>query len=882
MLTRRLALATLTSLLIVPGLPALAAAPERPARDVLSQTYATFRQQAVRHVAYDLRFRFDADKDTYTGEATVRFERQPSADDLTLDYVGRSVRSLTVNGKELPVDYNGAYITLPAKHLKPQNQVTITFAAAYDTTSDGMIRFIDPVDGKVYLYTNFEPFGAHRFFPCFDQPDIKARYAVAVDTPARWTVISNMPPSSSQTKDDRKQTAFPATPPLSPYLFALHAGDYVGWHDKAGQTPMSIYARASLARHVDAGTIFDITRKGLSWFGDYFALAYPFPKYDHVFVPEFAPGAMENPGAVTMNERMIYREQVTDAVRLRRDNTILHEMAHMWFGDLVTMRWWNDLWLNESFATYMASLANENLPRYGDAWLNFQNRKMGTYLIDEQITTHPIEAHIPDTDAASENFDAITYGKGAASIKQLAYTLGPTAFRDGVRRYFQQHAWGNTTLADFMAALQTQTRQDLTGWTRAWIQTAGLNAVEPVWQCRDGRITSFSLNQTAVSGDRLMRPHRTEVGFFGPDAKGNLVLQSKHAVGYAAAAQSVPELIGKACPTFVYVNVGDQDYAKVLLDPQSLTTVKRDLYRIQDPLVRHQVWASLWLMVRDQKLDVPAYLDLLAAQLPRETDPAVVETQLDRLATAYLSYLDKADRQSLAQTIEGFVWKQVQAQSPGSDGQLLWAKTAVQISRTPEGMAKLVAWLDGKASTAGLTVNRDLRWSILKVLATAGWADIDERLTAEKRRDPSDAGAREWEQAMANRPNAAYKAALWNRFLTDTTSSIIHLRSAMDGFHEPGQEALTKPYAEKFFAVAPAIYRDRDINFAGTFAKRLFPPMSSPAALAVAERFLQRQDLTPELRKLTLERIEAAKRRQQILATSRQALAARSQPASNR
>jgi aminopeptidase N len=870
---RRLALSV--AMAALPVLPAMAAV-KRPAEDLLTQVEAMARSQRVANVHYDLQFTFLPDSDHYTGRVVLTFDHQGPREDLTLDYAGETIESITVNGQPAAKAHPHGYLHLPGKLLLRQNTVTISFRSAFDKDGSGIMRFVDPADRKTYIHTDFEPYGAHHLFPCFDQPDLKARYRTQVTAPADWVVIGNVAPAGSQVQGKTRMTTFPQTPPISTYLYALHTGQYHSWHDKAGNVPLNLYARASLAKYVDAENLFTITKQGLDFYNRYFDYPYPFGKYDQVFCPELAEGAMENPGAVTIREDAIYRHQVTDSERFDRDDTVVHEMAHMWFGDLVTMRWWNDLWLNESFASYMAALCKASVPpRYGDSWSMFFKLKEWAYDTDEKVTTHPIEARIPDTNAALENFDGITYGKGASVMKQLAHYIGADPFRDGVRTYFKRHAWGNTTLPDFMGALQQHSKHDLKAWTKSWLQTSGLNEISPEIVSKDGKIQSLTIMQASSSGEAVQRPHRTELGIFGQDADGKLRLQRTVPVGYAGAASPVNALQGESVPPLLYANINDQDYAKVRLNGESLRTVEEKLGSIEPPFVRQQIWSSLWSMVRDNRLDVTRFVDLLERHLPGEPDALVVESQLRRLALTFNQYLDPHARKVFGPELEAFAWAQLQRQASGSDAQLLWASTLLQITRTPAGLDRLADLLDGRIEVAGLDVNQDMRWQIIQQLTAAGHAKAEAFFAAEKTRDASDRGLKAIERVLAARPEATTKAKAWERLLKDRKATLAQMEAVMDGFWDLDQEELLEPYVAQFFKAVPQVYRERGTAFGGSFFKRLYPPMAGGHITEATRQLLVRQDLSPELRRKLQETLQEQERRLKLQDAAAKTLALR-------
>ncbi len=483
-----------------------------PRADVLTREEAVARGARVGRVAYALELDLVAGSPTYRGAARLGFAvREPG--DLFLDFRGGSVDRLVVNGREVTPERPGHRILLPAGVLRPTTEVEVAWESEYDRGGDGFHHFVDPEDGAEYAYSNFEPFEAHRLFPCFDQPDVKGTYDVVVRAPADWAVIANGPPAAAATlPDGRREHRFAPTPPISSYLAAVIAGPYVGVRSQHRGTPLGLWTRRSLARFLDPDELFEVTRQGIDFYAALFDQPFPFAKFDQVFVPEFNSGAMENVGAVTFNETYVFRDPPTETQRLGRAETVLHELAHMWFGDLATMRWWDDLWLNESFATYASNLALAEATRFDGAWRSFHaDMKRWGYQADARTTTHPISGVVPDTDATFYNFDGITYGKGAAVIKQLVAEIGRDAFRDGLRTYFRRHAWENATLADFLAALEVGAGRSLRDWSRRWLETASLNTIEARWTVADGRLERLELSQEAPEDHPTLRPHALEV-----------------------------------------------------------------------------------------------------------------------------------------------------------------------------------------------------------------------------------------------------------------------------------------------------------------------------------------------------------------------------------
>ena len=586
----------------------------------LQQSEAEQRSAVISSAEYDIALSLRAGAPDYEGDVTIRFGHADPSAGVFLDFTGEEISRLEINDHEVAeAEWSSHRLHLDGALLREQNVVRVVYRNKYDHAGVGLHQFIDPEDNKEYLYTQFEPFENHRLVPCLDQPDIKAVYRLRVAAPAAWSVVTNYPETARGAADDgRVAREFATTASFSPYLFALVAGPFHVFEDRHGEIPLAIYCRESLAQHMDPDEFFEVTKQGLDFFAEYFDFPYPFTKYDQLFCPEFNFGAMENVGAITFSERMIFRDPPTELQRLNRAEVILHEMAHMWFGDLVTMRWWNDLWLNESFATYMSYLALEQATRFSaGAWPAFNSRmKAWAYAQDQLVTTHPIAGEVPDTDATFLNFDGITYGKGASVLKQLVAAIGPEGFRAGVQQYFKSYAWGNTTLAQFLGSLGDATGRDLSDWSRLWLETESLNTLAPVWSEEGGSITSVRVEQSAPAEHPTLRPHRIELALFDAAADGAPTLRETVPLDVDGPSTVVESLIGVDAPSAIFPNYGDHGFAKLTLDDRTLSFVQERLERFDDPFMRLQLWHTLWDMVRDQKLRSQDYLALLIAKLP--------------------------------------------------------------------------------------------------------------------------------------------------------------------------------------------------------------------------------------------------------------------------
>ena len=810
----------------------------RPVQKGLTQVEAEKRAALVKNVSYELSLSLDGEKPEFSGRQILRFTLAAAAEDLTVDFEGGKVAGLTVNGTPAAAPAPGFFFQLPKALLRAgENVVSVDFTHPYSSDGDGLYRFKDPQDGRVYLYTNFEPYDANKMFPCFDQPDLKASYKLVVEAPSDWTVVSTSMEEKVAASGVRKTWTFPQTPKISAYVFAVHAGPYHVWTSAAGRVPLRLFARESLAKYVLVDEWFEITKQGLAFFDDYFALPYPFKKYDQLIVPDFNSGAMENAGAVTFSERYIHRSTPTLDNREALATTVLHEMAHMWFGDLVTMKWWNGLWLNESFATYMASLSMSRATRYRRAWMTFFTRyKNWGYEADQRETTHPIEGAVADTEQASANFDGITYGKGASVLKQLAFFIGPDKFRDGVRAYLKEHAYGNAEEKDFFGALAKASGGGLDKWVRSWLETAGVNVVKADYACSAGTVSSFALVQSSGNGE--LRDHRASVMLYDQGQDGALVPGKDVSVAYSGARTEVFALIGRPCPALVYPNHGDEDYVKVELDARSLATFVAGPSKILDPLSRLMLWNTLWEMTRDAKWPVTEYADLALSFIGGETDFKIanfVHGTLHGRSHSVLSYLPKPDYLRF----EEFFWSNALKAAPGDDFQKLWFDGFVKTASSVAGAVRLRGLLNGTDSLAGMNVDQDRRWSIIMRLAELGAADREELIASELKRDPSDKGVKSAITARAAAPDYANKQAWFDKIVDlESKTSLGELRAAMASFFPRTQMELRARFVEPFFRTLPKLIARKDGAFLDHYTRVMIPVLGTPGSAAAFGDFL--------------------------------------------
>ncbi|MUK01059.1 aminopeptidase N [Vibrio cholerae] len=781
----------------------------------------------------------DAADTTYRSTTTVRFScREPGASTF-LDFIG-DVTSVQLNGRTLdPVaTRDGARILL--EDLSDTNTVTVDGRARYSTSGEGLHRFVDPVDGETYLYTQYEPADARRVFANFEQPDLKAGFSFTVIAPPGWLVASNgaeagIDPAPGAVNGSLRWT-FEPTRRISTYITTILAGPYHretdSWAGQAGtpgeglEVPLALFCRRSLAQSFDAPEIFDTTRRGLDFFHDLFDYPYPFGKYDQAFVPEYNLGAMENPGLVTFTENYVFQSAATEAQREARANTILHEMAHMWFGDLVTMSWWDDLWLKESFADYMGALAVADATRWSTSWVSFANRrKSWAYVQDQLPTTHPIVADIPDLEAAKQNFDGITYAKGASVLKQLVAYVGRDAFTSAARRYFRKHEYGNTTLVDLLDVLTEATGQDLADWARSWLQTSGVPSLRAEVTVDDGRFTGVQVIQDAVdpvTGRDEPRPHRVRIGSYSFDEKGRLIRTGVEALTIEGRVTPVPALVGTVQPDLLLINDDDLTYAKISFDERSLETLLTSIHRLQDPLARATCLTALWSTTRDARLPVRSYLDAVQLAAPAETGVGVLQVLLSTVRTAIEAFAPAHERPALRDGVAAFLLDGLRTAHPGSDLQLAWARALASAARTsPRAADAARAVLDGDERIDGLPVDPDLRWLLLQGLAAQERVRPGE-LEAERSADPTASGRVGFTLASAAIPDAGIKQAAWEEAVHGDRLSNELLTAAIEGFLL-GPHALLHRYEEPYFEALRSVWNSRGIEMASRIVRGLYP-----------------------------------------------------------
>ncbi|MEX5708886.1 aminopeptidase N [Parafrankia sp. FMc6] len=825
----------------------------------LTRDEARERARLLAVSSYDVELDLTVGDETFLSSTTASFTCAEPGASTFVELAAPAVREVVLNGRSLDpaVVFDGGRIALP--DLAATNELRVVAECAYSRTGEGLHRFVDPVDSAVYLYTQFETYDAHRMYTCFDQPDLKAAFTLVVTAPADWRIISNsVVTGTTAAPDGATRTAFAPTPVMSTYITALVAGPYHEVRDHHDGIDLGVYCRRSLAEFLDPGEILEITKQGFDFYHRVFDYRYPFGKYDQLFVPEFNAGAMENAGCVTFLEEYVFRAKVTEARRERRAETILHEMAHMWFGDLVTMRWWDDLWLNESFATYMSVLAQVTSTRFTNGWTTFANAEKGwAYRQDQLSSTHPIVADAPDMDAVRTNFDGITYAKGASVLKQLVAWVGQEEFLAGLRSYFRKYEYGNTSLKDLLVELEKASGRDLSPWSADWLETTGANTLRPRFLTdSSGLFTSFDVVQEPASApataSRTLRPHRIAIGLYDRDTTGALVRRERVELDVVGEITEVAKLVGVRQPDLIVLNDDDLTYAKVRLDERSLRTLIDSIGTISASLPRTLCWAAAWDMTRDAELAARDYVRLVLSGIDAEDDIGVVQSLVAKAALTVDSYGDPANRPAALRELTTRAEELMRSAEPGGDLQLVFA-TAFAQTEEPGQIARVKAIFEGTDVVQELALDTELRWTLLIQLVARGVYG-DAEIDAELARDNTATGEKRAATARSARPTAQAKADAWSAVM-DSDALSNHLAVAtMGGFWISDQLELTRPYVDRFFAEIGGIWETRSFDTAQTITQMLFPSkVIEQSTVDLTDAYLAERDPVPALRRALME-----------------------------
>lgn len=832
--------------------------PIRPALDQLSEVEAIARKARVSDISYVLDIDLASLVDSYQGSVTAHFSLADNDRPLAIDFTGGSVATVVVNGETLEPDYNGYFVTLsPSALIAGRNEVFIEYSHPYGQDGTGLHRFVDPEDDRTYLYTYLWPYYSNRLFPNFDQPNLKATYELTVRAAADWQVVSSTTEESIIEDGDTRIWNFPQSEKFSSYIFSLHAGPYQIWEDMASDVPIRLMARQSLAEYVAVDDWMTYTKSGLAHYRDYFDIPYPFAKYDQVIVPDFLIGAMENVAAVTFSESYVDRGASNRFNSQRRAGTILHEMAHMWFGDLVTMNWWNGLWLNESFATLMSSIAVSEATEFDDLWHDFYlSENLTAIAADNAVSTHPIEAPVVSTNDFFNVFDDITYDKGASVLNQLSHYIGREDFRLGVSNYLKEHSWENTELDDFMTSLSQQSGIDLDPWAQDWLYQAGVNTIEARFSCDANGISSFAILQTVPDDHPTLRDQRVQLGLFTTTDNGAIALSAAIPIEILGAETQVPEALGLACPDLALPNYEGWGYTEVNLDETSMDTVINDsaLERINDPLMRSMIWTALFKAPGNGQMENSTLLETLIASLPLEDNDRIIRQSmaalvnnlnlLERLGGDYASELAKYGPQAERQ-----LWRLISAgvtdteTSQSSSTLNLRLSRYIGLARSDEALENLANLLDGGVEISELNLGQNQRWNIIQRFTARGYENARELLAAERQRDPSDAGRRAAIAAEAALADLAIKQEWIARILdTENPLPLSILRAAMGSIFPTGQEELQLALLVQLTSNLPELAASRDNYFQQTYGRDLFSGICEQQGLAILRAAISDSD----------------------------------------
>ena len=821
----------------------------RAENQYLSQEQAFKRSERVSNVNYKLNFSLTGEE-SFSASSTLNFDLSNNNTPLTVDLSEAKITSLIINGtamtaQQLSKNYNSWFITLPAKQLKQgANTVTVNFTRKHSTNGEGLHRFKDPVDGKVYLYSHFEPAAAQQMFALFDQPDLKATFELTVSAPKAWTVFSATKENKTTQQGDFTLWHFPKSLPLSPYNFSMHAGSYKMWQDNSGKYPLRLFARQSVAEQITPKDWFTYTKQGFEFFDDYFGINYPFKKYDQVLVPDFLYGAMENSAAVTFAEgSFLTNGEMSQSRRQRLASVIMHEMAHQWFGNLATMKWWNGLWLNESFAAFMATLATSEATEFDNAWRSFYaSGKQSAYRADQQVTTHPIEVPVPSTANAFDNIDAITYSKGASVLNQLRHLLGEKTFQQGIHNYLNNNAYKNAVLDDFINSLAKASGKDLSQWQQNWLYQAGVNTIEASYQCKQGKISSFELLQTFDKSQPTLREQKVQIALFTANNPG-FSLTKKVAVIYQGETTKIESLVGINCPDLVYPNYQDWAFVKVNLDKRSFATTKQTLAQIQDPLLRSMLWQSVWDSVRDGKLPLNEYLTVALANAPLEQDYITLGQILAQISSAKV-YLNKGLGsqndyvKDIALQLEDITWQSTLANSDNKNMQRRWFNSYVTFAHSPEALDNLYKLLTAQHSLENLSISQDIRWDIIAQLSRFQHEKSVELINQELALDRSDTGEKSAIYARVIAPKTQIKAD-WLAKIQQKNGELpfSKLRTAMSALYPSEQTHFNEKTAEQRMSSLATIDKNNGPVFMRSYSN-LIPATCSEVSVARLEKAL--------------------------------------------
>ncbi len=817
----------------------------RAAVDALDKNTADARKARVSNLEYDALIDIAASEEEIVGELSIQFDLSDASSDLTLDFTGGTLNSVLVNSESVSADYNGYYITLPAEQLQlGSNTVELTYRHPYGHDGTGLHRFVDPEDGLTYMHSYLWPYYANRLLPSFDQPSLKANFSLRVRAPESWSIVSMSPGTAEADSDDTRLWTFGKTPKIATYMFSLHAGPYKIWTDDSGDVPLRLMARQSLAEYVAVDEWFELTQGGMTFYGEYFDIPYPFEKYDQLIVPEFNIGGMENAGAVSFTEDLIQRQPSDRTQRERRSDMVLHELAHMWFGNLVTHDWWNGMWLNESFATQMATLAQIETTEFTDKWHGyFTESKTKAYQRDSRVTTHPIEMPVASTDEFTILFDAITYQKGGSVLKQLQHRVGAENYRQGVSAYLKENAFGTTELADFVGHQGKSAGIDLSDWSDEWLLRTGFNTLAVETQCDGEMLNSIAITQSTTADQPQHRTHNVDLALYNFDADGKLVVDASIPVLVEGARTSVDVPEGQPCPAIVNPNYNDWTFAKIELSGDDKALLSEHLGDVADPLSRSMFLAALSGGAMAGDTSIAAYVRQALRLAETEKNMRVLEQITVSLVGAVnmMQRLRPETDESLPRVlrdIEELALRRSQF-AETQDVKSLWLNTFLDVVSSEAGLGTARALLDGEAEIDGIEISPEVRWRLLIILSRHDADGIAELMAAEIERDPSDFGQRSLLSAQAAAPNLENKEKWVNELQNPTLlTSLAKQRAVISELFPATQTDLQLQVLEKLLSSLPQMSREADAYFLKSYTEVLFTPMCRQESNALLQTAL--------------------------------------------
>jgi len=828
----------------------------------LTRKQAELRSEHISNVKYNINLELDKNSDNYIGKTIIHFTYNSNKlNELIIDFITEKIESVYLNDKKLEnfkKDEFWLYIN-SSNLVNGVNLLEIIYTNKYDNTGSGFHRFVDPEDNEIYIHTDFEPYDAHRLFPCFDQPDLKATYQLDISGPKDWEYIHNSDPISESVNDKNKSIQFKETAKFSTYIFALVVGPHQKWEDKYNDIPLRLYCRKSLAKDLDSDNLFEITKESFTFLENYFDIPYPYGKYDQIFVPEFNFGAMENVGCVTFTEHYIFRARKLYRDYLSRANTFFHEMVHMWFGNLVTMKWWNDLWLNESFADYLSYYAMSHGKLFPDSQEHFFSRKDWAYMQDQLSTTHPIVGSADDTNDAFSNFDGISYAKGASVLKQMMFYIGDDNFKNGIRSYLKKFYEKNTVLDDFLSCMSDASGEDIISWSKQWLETTGVNTLKP-----NLKHNTCTVHQIPSAENNQLRDHAILYENYSLiNNKPQIVDNGKIFIKGQTSKFNLNN-----SGDFLLLNARDHDYVKVFFEERDIDFISNHVSLIHDRFTRRIIWGNLWQMVRDNALSPLCYLEMIEKHLKLESDITVCQGQLSSKAMATISiFLTEKNKKNWKEKLFNLSLQTLQ--SGGEvENQLTWFDLLLFSASSDSSLKAIKELIDGNLIIDNLTIDQDKRWRIINKLSAYNFSNPMQLIETEKMKDPGSMGFKKAFCATVSIPDKDIKSTNWNIFLKNKENlSTDYIRAGMSGFLWTNQQNLLEPYIEPYFKHLQNIYKEKDLHYSSAYGSILFPHIFEPKSiLEKTEYFLSNNPDLPKLcRKELVENCDHLKRRIPIL-----------------